>query len=154
MSYTQIANSEIDLNSPLTDALFTKIRDNIEAGGPDYTAGDYLLFSNDAERNTISTSYVKLKEIKVFRAGAYRIKFEMYGYSPITGVYARIYKNGAAVGTERLEESGAYVEYSEDIAGFAKGDVIQIYAKKIGTGYTYIKNFRIYCNEEGALIGY
>ena len=78
MSYSAIANSEIDASSPLTETLLTKFRDNVEghnhseattadvvnAGLQAYTAGDYMVQSNDTERLTALASYVKLKEIK------------------------------------------------------------------------------------------
>src|SRR4030067_619203 len=100
MSYSVIANTEIDAGSPITETLMTKIRDNIkdhehgvgEVSQLPYTAGDYLLYFNDTERLTTSTTYVKLKEIKIRWAGIYRIKFDLY-FTGGTG-FAQLYKNG------------------------------------------------------------
>ena len=167
MSYSAIANSEIDASSPLTETLMTKIRDNIEghnhseatttdivnAGLQAYTAGDYLIQSNDTERSTTSGSYVKLKEIKVLRAGAYRIKFDIKADGASTA-YGRIYKNGSAVGTERSTMLTGDDPYSEDISSIVSGDLIQIYCKQSGGTNAYVNDFRIYCAEEGLLLGY
>lgn len=168
MAYIAITDGEIDASSPIDETLMTKIRNNIEghnhseatttdivnAGLQAYTAGDYLIQSNDTERNTSSTSYVKVKEIKILRAGGYRIKFDIKNNGGASSAYGRIYKNGVAIGTERTTTSSTDVNYSEDITGFVSGDLIQIYAKnQIGTP-TYINDFRIYCAEEGALAGY
>ena len=166
MSYSAIANSEIDASSPLTETLLTKFRDNVEghnhseattadvvnAGLQAYTAGDYLLHSNADERQTGSATYVKLKEIKALRAGTYRIKFDIRnnGY----WAYGRIYKNGVAVGTEQSTLSTTDVTFSEDISGFVSGDLIQIYCYSTAGGTTFVNDFRICCAEEGSLVGY
>lgn len=160
MSYTAIANSEIDASSPLTETLMTKLRDNIKdhlhgvgevASLTTYTAGDYLLYSNDTERITTSTTYIKLKEIKVRWSGTYRIKFDLYNTGG-TG-NAQLYKNGAAIGTERTA-TGTETTYSEDIA-LVVGDLIQVYVKyPTGGNDVRVNDFRIYCAEEGGLSGY
>jgi len=37
-------------------------------------------------------------------------------YSGSNAVYGRIYKNGVAIGTERFQNSGGVVAYTEDFA--------------------------------------
>src|SRR3990172_1474667 len=101
MSYNPISDSELSNGHFWTETLSKKFRNNIDAGGPPYTAGDYLLYANDTERSQISSSYVKLKEIKVARDGVYSILFDLKSSSEGYGVYGQIYKNGNAVGTER-----------------------------------------------------
>ena len=168
MSYSAIANSEIDASSPLTETLLTKFRDNVEghnhseattadvvnAGLQAYTAGDYMVQSNDTERLPALASYVKLKEIKILRAGGYRIKFDIRTSDTSFDAYAKIYKNGSAIGTERTNNSPSDVTFSEDLTGFISGDLIQIYVKATSTYTAYVNDFRIYCAEEGALVGY
>lgn len=105
------------------------------------TAGDFFLSSNDTVRSSTSGIYELLKEIKIAKSGQYRIKFYLASITAGTA-YGRIYKNGSAVGTERSTASSA--TYSEDLSGFAAGDLIQVYGKHGGGGSAEISNFRIY----------
>ena len=41
--------------------------------------------------------------------------------------FGRVYRNNAAVGTERSQTTTGVVEYKEDIAGWTRGDYYQIY---------------------------
>ena len=166
MAYNPIADSEIDADSFWTETTSCKFRDNIEghnhsgatttkvvnAGLQAYTAGDYLLYTNDTERNTSNGSYVKLKEIKIQRAGTYRIKFDLRSDGGGTA-YGRIYKNGSAIGTERTTTLTSDDPYSEDVSSLVTGDLIQIYGHVSG-GICYVNDFRICCAEEGGLTGY
>lgn len=83
--------------------------------------------SNDASKATASTTYVKVKEIKLVEplAGV-RIAFNANETEAAGTGYARIYKNGVAVGTER--NFGASQTFTEDLTGFVAGDLLQIYA--------------------------
>lgn len=149
--------------SLLTSTKMTQLQDNLTAvaqglsGAPalivapvnltSQTAGDYLMHSNDADRTTTSATYVKIKESKIAKAGAYRIKFDLRETTLSGSVLGRIYQNGVAVGTERT--TSADTTYSEDIAGFVAGDLIQIYAR-INTGaQAGVRNFRVYGNAPG-----
>ncbi|HQP29943.1 MAG TPA: hypothetical protein PLB81_01335 [Deltaproteobacteria bacterium] len=101
-----------------------------------YSAGDYVIAASYQGRSTSSTSYVKLKEIQLDRAGTLRIYFELLGVQST----ARIYRNGSAVGTER-SGPGAF---TEDISGWSAGDLVQLYAKTSNSSYpTTVSNFRI-----------
>lgn len=107
------------------------------------SAGDYLMINNSALKSTVSTTYVKVKEIKVAKSGTYRVKFTLTANGG-TGpqAYGQIYKNGAAVGTERTTTSSA--TYSEDISSISAGDLIQIYAKKtVDTNATEVSAFKL-----------
>ena len=126
-----------------------------EADLPSVTVGDNLCVSADTERETDSATYVKLKEITVYRPGSYRIKFDLYsGPAALDPSYGRIYKNGSPVGTERSKTKGKWETYSEDFSGIAKGDLIQLYAKTEDDIHpAKVRNFRIYY-AEGSLDGY
>jgi hypothetical protein len=114
---------------------------------PESTAGDYLIGSSDAEV-TLSygtSTYTKIKELTTKIGGTFRIKFSMHRHASETGtVYGRVYRNGAAVGTEQSTDSTSYVEFSEDIEGWSPGDLIQIYYKNPTDGDGNLQNFRIY----------
>ena len=85
-----------------------------------------------------------------------RIRFDMKKLSPYSGDgYGRIYRDGVAVGTERINASGSYVEYTEDIAGWAtSGEEVRIYAmREVGSNasnVTSIRYFRITVDIEGS----
>lgn len=120
------------------------------------TAGDYLMWNNSTLRNTTSTSYVKLKETKLAKGGTYRIKFTITNVANYA--YATIYRNGASVGTERLQSGGGSTTFSEDIAGWSSGDLMQIYGKVSGANADcQITNFQLYGatpGDFGSLLNY
>lgn len=109
-----------------------------------YAAGDYLITSADTERNTASTDYVKLKSIQIFRAGTLRIKFSLTRDNVGT-TYARVYRIGAAIGTEQMMDYGqGWVLKSEDISGWSIGDTCELWAKSSNANPVTIKEFRLY----------
>jgi hypothetical protein len=102
-----------------------------------------LKHSNDAEKNTNSTSYVKLKEIFNGIRGWWRVSFDLRSTSSYTA-YGRIYRNDSAYGTERSVTSTSYVTFTEDLF-FDVADRIQLYAKQYSSSaYAYVRNFRLY----------
>lgn len=112
----------------------------------DLMASDALLQSSDAEVNSSSATYVKLKEFVALPSslheGTIRIKYDASG---IGTIYCRVYRNGIAVGAEQsISSGGSYNTYSEDTSGWGAGDLIQLYAKT--TTSVYVKNFRAYGN--------
>jgi len=114
-------------------------------GQVQHSAGDILLISADAQQTHGGDVYTKKKEIYLSRPGTYRIKFTLGTQTSSQTAYGRIYKNGAAVGTERTESAGTPTEFSEDISGWAAGDLCQLYIKiQSGGDNAVCKNFRIY----------
>lgn len=99
-----------------------------------YGAGSCLVIASDIGSSNSSGSYVKVKEIKVVRNGVLTVSFTQ------SVGYARIYKNGTAVGTDRL---GAGT-YSENIS-VNVNDLVQIYARAV-FGPVTVSNFRLYSN--------
>ncbi|MBC8253119.1 MAG: hypothetical protein H8E35_03710 [Ardenticatenia bacterium] len=127
-----------------------------DAGLPEVGAGDNLCVSSDGEKTTTSTEYVKVKEIKIYRPGAYRIEFALGIIGAGLTAYGRIYRNGNPVGTERSATDTSFVTFSEDIANWEEGDLIQLYYHHTGgTGSEGAKvcNFRVYY-DAGPLDGY
>jgi len=110
-------------------------------------AGDALEAYADTESSTASGTPVKKKEIRIARAGAYRIKYDMK--IDVSGggntVVANIYKNGVACGTQHGRDTDTYSTYTEDISGFAIGDLIQLYVWRLVASTGSSRNFRIYC---------
>lgn len=107
-----------------------------------------LQHSNDTQKSTTSTSYTKLKEIKINeKLEGVRISFALYAAEG-SDSYGIIYKNGVAIGTERTRTGGSggtETTYDEDFEGpFEVNDLIQVYAKNSPVGTNgYVKNFRL-----------
>ena len=165
-NYTLIPDGSIDADSPLDTTLMTQMRDDLihleEWLGDGYTAakdhnhdgvnsknvtlaylaGDILRAYADTE-GTAPPTYVKKKEIVLDYGGTLRIKFDLRHDAGATA-YGRIYRNGAAVGTERSTTSATYVTFSEDISGWSPGDLCQLYIKEASNPNADWRNFRLY----------
>jgi hypothetical protein len=105
-----------------------------------------------AGAGTFPASYSKVKEILLNEAlPATTVKFDLTGTN--YAMYAKIYVNGSAVGTERLIYSGS-TTYSENLTGLASGALIQIYWR---SDYNMcggnIKNLRLYYDHVVTAIG-
>jgi len=150
IEHTKSSNIDDDLGNQLTKAQKDLL---IGASYGVYTAGDIEVIVNNVISSSNTTSYVKVKEIRIDMPGALRIKFDMKpeegGDDPgqITA-YARIYKNGAAVGS--IQSSADYSQWltkSEDISNWEAGDYVQIYVKTTQSPYTgYVKKLEISCD--------
>jgi len=110
-----------------------------------------LLASSDIRKQTVSPSPVKMKEIRIGGPGTYTVKFAMQSTAYRATLYARIYINGVAVGTERVLTTGTvpmtydeFITFSENIPANSN-DLIQLYAygASSGKGLTVL-NFRVY----------
>jgi hypothetical protein len=78
-----------------------------------------------------------------------RIVFSLKG-NGMTNAYARIYKNGVALGTERIRFFSDYESYSEDLSlSLVTNDLLQIYTK----GSAWIKDMRFYYSDQMTAIG-
>lgn len=112
-------------------------------GLPDGTPSDSYIISNPPEVNSAVTTYTMVREIRMGNGGSYRIKFDLKAASGTGNVYGRIYRNGVAVGTERIDTGTSYVTMSEDIAGWSEGDLCQLYIKAAAGISVYASNFVI-----------
>ncbi len=101
-------------------------------------AGTVLIVNAPTTQSTDSGSYVKLKEARVLVTGAYKVTFTLWADAECVP-YGRVYKNGAAFGTQRTT-AGTYAEN----LSFTANDLVQIYALlNSGVGFTYVNNFTI-----------
>jgi|GEM_PF-6700878 len=105
-------------------------------------AGDTYLYQNSTLRQTTNqTAYVINRGGYIAQyPGTIRVLFD-FATSGGTG-FARIYKNGIAVGTERTRNSTTFITFSEDIT-VNTGDDIQIYCRTASGGEAYTQNVRI-----------
>lgn len=118
----------------------------LSAGGEDFIAGDYLLNANDTERTCFCFhTHMLIKETKIGRGGSLRIKFDAKsGYGGPAN--AQIRRNNTPVGTLHSIDPTSYVTYTEDISGWSKGDLVQVWGYSDGVLEEDIKvrNFRLY----------
>jgi len=111
-----------------------------------YIASDNALgVSSAAEETDDSETYVLEKQVRVFRPGIVRVKFDLKSGVANNNVFGRIYINNIAVGTERSQQSASYTTYSEDVY-VSSGDRIQLYVKQGGSETVYTRNFIIYAD--------
>ena len=110
-----------------------------------FIISDALRNYNDAEKTTTSSTYVKLKETKLnANLSACRVKFDLKSSAAGVYVYAKIYKNGTAIGTDIERSTDTYATYSQDFYSFVANDLIQIYAHQAyDTATAYVQNFRL-----------
>lgn len=85
---------------------------------------------------TAAQSYTELLNTRILQSGTYRVSFNLFSDSTSYAAYARIYKNGVAVGTVRSNTSLTPVNYTEDLT-FAAGDTVQIFAYSYNFGNPY-----------------
>ena len=111
----------------------------------EYAVGDYIILTNVAAAGGNNTTYIKRRENIIPKGGTLRMKFSIWTANSDYAAYGRIYRNGVAVGTEQstnLENPGE--EFSEDIAGWSRGDLVQLYQKS-GNAFanTNVENFKL-----------
>lgn len=114
-----------------------------------FTAGANIAFSARlATPSTTASSYTKLVEVRVPGGGALRVVFSLAASVLFVTAYARIYRNGGAVGTARSMTSTTPVQYSEDLSGWTAGDLLQIYAYSSSVSdYIYISGLTVRIDE-------
>lgn len=137
---TQTGNANKALVTDGSNTSWTTISTN-------YAAGAFLIGGPTRYQSTIGTSYEKVGEIYVPRAGTLTIKFGIIDINPTNSGQAQIYRNGVAVGTARNTiNDGTWHEFSEDIAGWAVGDLCQLYAHSASGNDTGAGDLRLYEN--------
>jgi len=94
---------------------------------------DYVsewVFSNPTPRSTMATTMTKVKETRILEPllDKFRTYFEMRSLASGETTYAQVYRNGSPVGTLRSVTTTTFTAFEEDIAGWSKDDLYQIYA--------------------------
>ena len=158
MAFQDIATAETAPGALVTSSVGTRLDENI-----DYLltliqqseAGDYLLIPETAADANVSLgTYTKAIEFVSPRSGEFTFKFDLTSNAALSGdatAYARIYRNGAGVGTEHTVTATAgnvnSISIDEDVSGWAIGDNIQLYLKVVtssGTATATASDFGIY----------
>lgn len=171
-AWVDIADSQVDADSPLDTTLVTGLRDNQihleEAMGKDYvlavnhdhdnvnskavvldvSVGDYLSHDNATERivSVLGSATAKIKESILRGKGTLRISFSAHIDASGGTSTAQICRNGVTVGTLRTVNTSTYQTWSEDIAGWSDGDLVQIYFTNNSGGSrdVTVKDFQLY----------
>ncbi|GAI54860.1 unnamed protein product [marine sediment metagenome] len=74
-----------------------------------------------------------------------RLKFDLQTQYSAQDAYAKVYKNGVAIGIQRFEGDSSWETFSQDFAGFESGDLIQIWAYSTNAASeARVKNMRFY----------
>jgi hypothetical protein len=158
------ADADIATKKTVTDAIAAKTDQELKTtSSPTFaaltitasegarTAGSYVIMV--AASVTVPTNtYSKVNEFKIKRSGTYTIYMTVSGATGVA-VYGKIYKNGSAVGTERLANGDVTNSFSESIA-FVSGDLIQIYGKNSSGSPGGNISSKLMCAEEGVLLAY
>ena len=128
----------------------TRILNNVLPGmKQQYLISNDIFHSHDADVNTTSTTYVKLKTITINTLYqtpvTIRVFFRMWaGFSGGDNAYGRIYKNGVPFGTERISTVTLGTDYVEDLE-FANGDTLELWGKRnAGITDCNMRNFRVF----------
>lgn len=105
------------------------------------TAWTTTLSSATTSQAVTFASYTKVKEIQITVAWTYTTQFTLTGANGRL-CYGRIYKNGAALWTERTNSNNPWdFTFTEDFT-FAVWDLVQIYAYRNNVDFTwYIKDY-------------
>ena len=124
------------------------IGDALSIGNPIPTvAGDAPFSFNDTVQSTGSITFVKVKETRIWRPGAYRIRFDMRSTVDMEWVWGVIRRNGENVGTERGYQLNQWNTFTEDINGWNMGDFVQVYARSNPINHVEVRNLRLFIHE-------
>jgi|GEM_PF-1157908 len=93
-------------------------------------AGDFPCYTDDRGSVSPYESYAKYRDVIVSKTGTYRVSFKLQVGNTMYTVYGRIYKNGVAVGTERICSVTSTITFTEDLYLIA-GDHVQLYARML-----------------------
>jgi len=111
-----------------------------------FAVGTLLVASADTAGNSPPLAATKKKEIVVPSNGAFTIKYDFISKDAGHGIYAQVYRNGVAQGSESEETTFGWSTVTSNFAGWESGDLCQLYvryktATDAGSGW---RNFRLY----------
>lgn len=109
-------------------------------------ASDTLQLSDDTEDAWNPVSYTKYAELVSTGNGTLRVKWDMKRTAGSGTGYAKIYKNGVAVGTENSTTSATYETKTETSVNVDINDLVQLYCYSSDGNASAFKsqNFRLY----------
>lgn len=115
-----------------------------------YVPDAAILTSNDAEKKTLALTYALSKEITlvtpIYSGSKLRVYYETKSDTIPNILTSNIFVNDVPVGTERTNNTIAYIPFEENIptTGWKLSDKIQIKVyNNHAVLYCYVQNFRI-----------
>jgi len=113
-----------------------------------FTPGDIWVFKTGLIRDVSQYDWKKVVEFSMGQGGSIRTSFRLRNNGGGGDVYARVYVNGTAVGTQRKTNKNTWQgPYIEDI-NINTGDKLQLYIKggstsSFGVDYVEIDDFKL-----------
>lgn len=156
MAYSIVSDSELSAGvASVSASLLSKLATNNEATAngdnfapklriqamPAPSAGNAVIREWRCSGFT-NTSYALGISFPVIVSGTYRTQILLRNNEESGTFYGRVYRNGAAYGTERSVAAGASNSWTQDLS-FTAGDQIQIYTRHTGGGTFSFAQFRI-----------
>ena len=102
-----------------------------------------LRASLDAQSVNEEYTYIKVKAFTMKISGTVNVNFSMRTTHTNGSALGRIYRNGVAYGTEQINSTTTYVEYSETLY-FNAGDTCELWLRGGGTIHMHVINFRLF----------
>lgn len=156
MAFSLVSDAEIAANiASNSAALMSKLVNNNEgtAAGdnwapklriqalPGPSAGNAVI--REFRQSTgIPSTYTLAVTYPVIISGTYRTQILLRNYENSGVLYGRVYRNGAAYGTERSIAANTNGAWTQDLS-FTAGDQIQFYIRHTGAGTYSFAQFRI-----------
>ena len=109
---------------------------------PDVTAGTIPIASAPNEVWTTSTTYVRVKEIKMGVAGSVRIDIWLKSSTAEKLATVDVSKNGSSFMTATNNTAG-YLNFNHSPLTVAVGDLLQVDIKATDPASAYVKDFRV-----------
>lgn len=100
--------------------------------------------------NSVSSSatYVKVNEGRVSRSGAFTYRGVLAASAPTA--YARVYRNGVAVGSEHTSGISP-TAFASDSTSWTAGDLVQLFTRNSGGNGSTVTSFTLYVNSSALM---
>lgn len=101
------------------------------------TVSDTVITEDTTERTGETDAYAKVSEFTVkslVLSCTARIVFNLKRTGAFGNAYGKLYKNGVAVGTQRINSTDVYAEFSEDLDLTGTGHTIELWMKRSTAG--------------------
>lgn len=156
MAYSIVSDTEIAANiASCSSAVISKLANNNEgtAAGdmwapklqiyamPAPSAGNAVIRECRVS-GSFDTSYQLIRTWPVIVTGTFRTQILLRNHTSTGTLYARVYRNGAAYGTERSIGAGSSGSWNQDLS-LTAGDSIEIWARHSAGGFNSFMQFRI-----------
>ena len=95
-----------------------------------------------------SSTYIKVSEARLSRGGAFT--YRLRGSASAGTAYAKVYRNGVAVGSEH-SFSISPSDAQSDSTSWTAGDLLQMYTRNSGGNGTSVTSFAVFVNSSALM---